>query len=153
MTQWAHKIISGGQTGVDRAALDVALASGHEVGGWCPQGRRAEDGPIPQRYPLRETASEKYPPRTALNVRDSDATLVLHLGVPDKGAQLAETIARRSRKPSLSIDLTDRDAYAVARAWLRDTAPRVLNVAGPREAGHPGVYARAFGFLARLLHD
>ena len=72
------EIVSGGQTGVDRAALDVALALGLACGGWCPRGRRAEDGPLPARYPLRETPSASYPERTEWNVRDSDGTLVLH---------------------------------------------------------------------------
>mgnify|MGYP006174065873 CR=1 FL=1 len=74
------RIISGGQTGVDRAALDAAMAAQYPVGGWCPQGRRAEDGPIPRDYPLRETPSAEYAQRTLWNVRDSDATLVLTPG-------------------------------------------------------------------------
>src|SRR3989442_8006923 len=74
------EIVSGGQTGVDRAALDTALALGLTCGGWCPRGRRAEDGPLPARYPLRETPSASYPERTEWNVRDSDGTLVLHHG-------------------------------------------------------------------------
>src|SRR5207248_6603939 len=82
------KIVSGGQTGVDRAALDVALEVGLPCGGWGPQGRRAEDGPLPERYPLRETASAAYPARTARNVREADGTLILTRGEPDRGTAL-----------------------------------------------------------------
>src|SRR5687768_746683 len=120
MNRWIDKVISGGQAGVDRAALDAALALGYEVGGWCPQGRRAEDGPIPQRYPLKETVSEKYPTRTALNVRDADATLILHLGTLCGGSKLTAEVARRSHKPYRAIDLREPGAYAEAQAWLRE---------------------------------
>src|SRR5438876_1977372 len=87
------KIISGGQTGVDRAALDVALELGIPCGGWCPQGRRAEDGVIPARYPLRETPWWGYPQRTEWNVRDSDGTLILAEGEPDRGTVLTRELA------------------------------------------------------------
>src|SRR5437870_10377236 len=93
------KIISGGQTGVDRAALDVALELGLPCGGWCPRGRRAEDGPIPERYPLQEMKSPAYPPRTARNVRDSDGTVILTRGQPDRGTALTIELAERYRKP------------------------------------------------------
>src|SRR5436305_1193025 len=81
-------IFSGGQTGVDRAALDVALELGIPCSGWCPRGRRAEDGTIPPRYPLQETRSLAYPVRTRWNVRDSDGTLILTRGRPDRGTAL-----------------------------------------------------------------
>src|SRR5438309_682688 len=89
------RIISGGQTGVDRAALDAALACGVPCGGCCPQGRRAEDGPIAARYPLTETPSPDYPPRTERNVRDADATLILIKGMPSGGTALTIEVARR----------------------------------------------------------
>src|SRR5437870_6380616 len=92
------KIISGGQTGVDRAALDVALELGLPCGGWCPKGRRAEDGPIPARYPLAETPWSGYPQRTLWNVRDSDGTLILVDGEPDRGTQLTIELAKRKKK-------------------------------------------------------
>ncbi|PSQ85488.1 MAG: molybdenum cofactor carrier, partial [Bacteroidetes bacterium QH_2_63_10] len=90
-----RKIISGGQTGVDRAALDAALAFNVPVGGWCPKGRRAEDGQIPDRYPLEETPSEAYEQRTAWNVRDSDGTLIITDGSLEGGTALTMTEARR----------------------------------------------------------
>src|SRR5947209_13063019 len=93
------KIVSGGQTGVDRAALDVALELGLPCGGWCPRGRRAEDGPLPARYPLTETSWEGYPQRTRWNVRDSDGTLILTRGQPDRGTALTIKLAQRLGKP------------------------------------------------------
>lgn len=146
------KIVSGGQTGVDRAALDAALACGLPIGGWCPAGRRAEDGIVPARYPLVETPSVKYPQRTTWNVRDSDATLVLTLRELDSGSRLTADVAQRLGKPCLvaslnsypdTIDLQELLPWTVAEA--------VLNIAGPRESRCPGIYARAFGFLVTLL--
>src|SRR4051794_16307480 len=99
------KIISGGQTGVDRAALDVALELDLPCGGWCPRGRRSEDGAIPDRYPLSETPSEEYPERTEWNVRDSDGTLILTRGTPDRGTALTQRLANRHRKPLFVVDL------------------------------------------------
>jgi hypothetical protein len=146
------KIISGGQTGVDRAALDAAMALGLPVGGWCPQGRRAEDGAIPDRYPLLETSSIKYPPRTTRNVREADATLILTLGELDSGSKLTVEVARRLGKPYVVVSL---DSYpeTVPLAELLPFAleEAVLNVAGPRESRCPGIYPRAFGFLVRVF--
>src|SRR5437870_9182944 len=99
------KIISGGQTGVDRAALDVALELGLPCGGWCPKRRRAEDGPIPERYPLTETSSRAYPQRTRCNVLDSDGTLILTRGRPTGGTALTIQIAAESGKPYFVVDL------------------------------------------------
>src|SRR6266508_6387099 len=93
------KIVSGGQTGVDRAALDVALELGMPCGGWCPQGRRAEDGRIDDRYPLNETPWDGYPQRTEWNVRDSDGTLILTCGESDRGTALTVRLAQERNKP------------------------------------------------------
>jgi len=145
------KLVSGGQTGVDRAALDVALRRGIACGGWCPRGRRAEDGIIPARYPLVETPTARYPPRTAWNVRDADATLVIHAGPPRGGTALTLRIARRQGKPVLAVDLAaEPDAGAVAE-WLATQRTQVLNVAGPRESEAPGIGARAGGFLEAVF--
>ena len=145
------KIVSGGQSGVDRAALDAALACGLRIGGWCPSGRRAEDGLIPARYPLVETPSPRYPQRTAWNVRDSDATLVLTLGELDSGSKLTAEIAQRLGKPCIIATLDSYPHMIELPARLPfGAAELVLNVAGPRESRCPGIYARAFGFLARL---
>src|SRR5207244_8064617 len=122
--------VSGGQTGVDRAALDVALELGISSGGWCPKGRRAEDGPIPERYPLAETPWAGYPQRTEWNVRDSDGTLVLVDGEPDRGTRLTIELAARKRKPCLVVNLTERPDPAAVRVWADDHRAQVLNVAG-----------------------
>ena len=145
------KIISGGQTGVDRAALDAALELSLACGGWCPRGRRAEDGPIPERYPLVETPWEGYPQRTEWNVRDSDGTLVLVYGSPDRGTALTIELARRYRKPLLTVELSAQVDVASVLAWGQDHVVRVLNVAGPRESRCPGIYARALEFLRQVF--
>jgi hypothetical protein len=145
------KLVSGGQTGVDRAALDVGLELGLPCGGWCPQGRRAEDGPIPARYPLTETPWSGYPQRTEWNVRDSDGTLVLTRGEPDRGTVLTIELARKQRKPHLVVDLASAADPAAVRAWLEDNMIRVLNVAGPRETSSPGIHREATDFLRAVL--
>jgi hypothetical protein len=145
-------IVSGGQTGVDRAALDAGLAVGLAIGGWCPRGRWAEDGTIASHYPLREAASDDPAERTRLNVRDSDATLILTLGEPDAGTQLTIEIARSLDRPLAAFDLRTT-TVADLRAWLAATRPRRLNVAGPRESSAPGIYARARMLLEDVLRD
>ena len=151
-----RKIVSGGQTGVDRAALDVALSLGLACGGWVPRGRRAEDGRLPDRYPMRETVTAAYPQRTRLNVRDSDATLVLTRGEPSGGTAFTLACAERLDRPSMLVDLTRPDleqAAAIVREWLLDEEVRVLNVAGPRESTAPGIAAEAAAFLRAVLAD
>src|SRR5919201_5109199 len=127
-------IVSGGQSGVDRAALDIAAELAFERGGWCPKGRRAEDGAIPLRYPLRETPSEIHAQRTEWNVRDSDGTLVLTQGRPTEGTALTIDLASRHGKPHLVVDLNEQPDLSSARAWLTRHQIRTLNVAGPRES-------------------
>jgi hypothetical protein len=145
------RIVSGGQTGVDRAALDVAIELGIPHGGWCPRGRLAEDGPIPRRYQLQETESAEYPVRTERNVLDSDATLVLCHGAPAGGTRLTVSLARRHKRPCLVIDLDDPPEAVKVRTWLVRHHVGVLNVAGPRESQDPGVGHRAAEFLREVL--
>jgi len=146
-----RKVVSGGQTGVDRAALDAARSLGLPHGGWCPRGRRAEDGPIDAGYPLEETPTDDYAERTRWNVRDSDGTLVLTRGRPSGGTALTVGLARRQGRPLLVLDLTARpDAGDVAR-WIHEAGIGVLNVAGPRESQKPGIYEEARLFLERAL--
>ena len=144
-----ERIVSGGQTGVDRAALDVALVMGIDCGGWCPKGRRAEDGPIASRYPLDETESAHYSARTKRNVRDSDATLILCCGPPRGGTLLTQRSAIKRGKPCLLVDLDEPAAADTIRAWLSAQSIRILNVAGPRESQAPGITLRA----TRVLHE
>ena len=151
MTMMFEKMIAGGQTGVDRAALDAALELEIPCGGWCPQGRKAEDGPLAARYPLTETPSAEYAQRTEWNVRDSDGTLVLTRGTPTEGTAFTIAVAARLGRPCLVLDLDERPAESAVRAWVTDHGVRVLNVAGPRESKCPGIYEEASHLLRKLL--
>lgn len=149
---YVDKIVSGGQTGVDRAALDVALELGIEAGGWCPRGRLAEDGVIPAGYPLEETETSDYAVRTELNVRDSDGTLVITWAPPSEGTAYTVGMARKHGKPCFVVDLREDDTPDAAARWLDEHRIRVLNVAGPRASKFPHIYDLAVDFLGRLLH-
>ncbi|MBI4560135.1 MAG: putative molybdenum carrier protein [Candidatus Hydrogenedentes bacterium] len=146
-----RKIVSGGQTGVDRAALDVALDVNIPCGGWCPQGRLAEDGVIPAQYPLRETPSSDYAERTAWNVRDSDGTLILTWGPPTEGTAFTIAIAEQLGKPDLTVDLYETSDTEPIEQWIRQNSVRTLNVAGPRASKCPDIYEHAAELLRRLL--
>jgi putative molybdenum carrier protein len=158
------KIITGGQTGVDRAALDAAIAGGLAWGGWCPNGGWAEDFPDPPgllaRYPgLRETPLCDPAQRTEWNVRDSDAILVIadRAGfLVSKGTRGALEWASHYGKPRLVVDVGQLDANAQVAAWLREQCKRfgpdmALGVGGPRESEAPGVYASARRLMASVL--
>lgn len=145
------KIISGGQTGVDRAALDVALALGLPCGGWVPRGRRAEDGRLDDRYPMRETASSAYHVRTRRNVLDADATLILTRGTPTGGTALTIEIARAEARPVCIVDLAAPEPPELVASWLTAAGARVLNVAGPRESSAPGIGHEAADYLRAVL--
>ncbi len=140
-----RKIISGGQTGADRAALDVALEHGIDCGGWCPRGRLAQDGPIAMRYPLEETESSDYKERTALNVKDSDGTLICTVGPMRGGTLFTAEIAKEVEKPFLVIDCQAQELDEAVQDvihWLERHEIEVLNVAGPRASNCPGIYQR-----------
>lgn len=146
-----RQIVSGGQTGVDRAALDVAIALGIPHGGWCPRGRRAEDGMIDERYALRECDSREYRVRTELNVQDSDATLIIKRGPLRGGTKLTQSCAFQQGKPLYVVDLDEGADVEDVRQWLVEHKVEVLNVAGPREGSVPGIYAEARGLLEAVL--
>lgn len=134
-----RKVVSGGQTGVDRAALDAALAAGLAIGGWCPRGRRAEDGLIPLCYPLRETPSRDYRQRTRWNVRDSDGTLILTWGPPTGGTALTWRTALRLQRPVFLAELS-QDYVLLAEQidrWAVQHQLHILNIAGPRSSQAP----------------
>ena len=145
-------LISGGQTGVDRAALDVALAFGIPCGGACPRGRLSEDGRIPDRYPVVEIASSRYVDRTRANVVRADATLVLAWGEPTGGTAATIRFAVEADRPHRVCALDGPlDVVPAVAAWIQRGAFRVLNVAGPRASKHPMVRPRALSFLRALV--
>lgn len=152
-THPVKKIVSGGQTGVDRGALDAAIFLGLAHGGWCPLGRLAEDGCVPQHYQLRETESAKYPVRTERNVVDSDGTLILFDQELQGGTSLTLRLAEQHAKPVLSVDLAEPRPDAEIIGWLKDHDIAVLNVAGPRESSKLGVADAAREFLVSLFRN
>jgi hypothetical protein len=148
------KIISGGQTGVDRGALDAALGAGSACGGWCPADCIAEDGIIDTRYPLTPLPSGGYPERTRRNVRDSDGTLILHFNRLEGGTALTADYCRKVGKPCQSIDATTTTpaaAAASATGFIRAHAIAILNVAGPRASKEPAAHAYAQAVIRLLL--
>ncbi len=138
---------------MDRAVLDVALASGLKVRGWCPKGRRAEDGPLDKGYPLKETPCADYAQRTEWNVRDSDGTLVLRRDKVDPGTALTLRQANQQSRPLLLIDLANPLDSATVEQWIRRSGVRQLNIAGPRESQSPGIYKAARTFLEKLFEQ
>jgi hypothetical protein len=145
-----RKIVSGGQTGADRAALDWAIRNRIAHGGWCPFGRRAEDGPLDAKYQLFETASARYSRRTRLNVEDSDGTLVVNLGALDGGTLLTLEIAQRWSKPHILLQLDSEPVEEAGQRlwdWLEAEEVTTLNVAGPRESKRPGTYNLTYRLL------
>lgn len=151
-----QKIVSGGQTGVDRGALDATLAANFSCGGWCPEGRQAEDGPIPDRYPLTTLPGANYLERTSRNVIDSDATLVLYFGELSGGTLKTVEFCDRFRKPVLALNgnaFNADTAASKAAAFVQSHAIRVLNVAGPRESGHAGARLYAEAVISLLLRE
>jgi len=147
-----RRIISGGQTGVDRGGLDAAMELGLEHGGSCPAGRVAEDGSIPDRYVMEEHSSPKYPPRTAKNICDADATLIL---VPGKrvtpGTRLTAKIAQERGKPWLAVNVQGDLSLEKTISWLREVDPEVLNVAGPRESKFRGIQRESAVFIGKVI--
>ena len=137
-----EKIISGGQTGVDRAALDVALDNNFPCSGWCPKGRKAEDGPLASRYPLKETGSSDYRVRTEKNVKEADGTLILTWGKPTGGTALTVKVADKHSKPCLVLDLEqgNQEMITTIQSWIEKNNILVLNVAGPRESKVQGIH-------------
>src|SRR5262249_52103900 len=136
------KIVSGGQTGADRAALDWAIESGIPHGGWCPQGRKAEDGVIGPQYQLKETPSASYVERTEWNVRDSDATVIFSIrSVLAGGSQKTLHFARKQKRPCLVLSQSAAEANAAVllERFIKEHQLRVLHIAGPRSSEEPEV--------------
>jgi hypothetical protein len=149
------KIISGGQSGVDRAALDVAIKLGIPHGGWVPKGRLTEDGPLPEIYALRETPTAAYAERTEKNVVDSDGTLIISRGELTGGSEYTREMALKHGRPWLHIDLKQTAAFRSiigVTEWLSANDIRVLNVAGPRASKDPTIYRDAAALLESLYY-
>lgn len=152
MHRQIQKIISGGQTGVDRAALDFAIEQGIPHGGFCPKGRKAEDGPIPDRYQLTEMASPKYDERTEKNLLETDGTLILDMGPLSGGTALTADLCLKHLKPLHIIDLEQLSEASRIEfwRWIDENGIRVLNIAGSRESKKP-IYERAKASLEYLF--
>lgn len=149
-------IISGGQTGVDRAALDAAMEAGTEVGGWCPSGRKAEDGRIPDTYPLLEIPDGDYLQRTEKNVTDSDATLIIYFGSLSGGTARTLEFCTAHNKPHLLLDanrLPESKAASLIKHFVLRQGIARLNVAGPRASGEPIAYSYTHKVLSLFLAD
>jgi len=149
-----EKIISGGQTGADRAALDAAIRLGIPHGGWIPKGRLAEDGPLPQRYRLQEMQSDSYPARTEQNVIDSDGTLIIARGKMTGGSDYTRKMTLKHRKQLLGIDLNltgHYDAASLIVSWIKLQRVKILNVAGPRASKDPEIYRDVVTILEKTI--
>lgn len=149
------KIISGGQTGADQAALDAAIEEGIHHGGWIPKGRKTEAGPLPERYQLTEMTTDSYAERTDKNVLDSDGTLILSHGKLTGGSALTDRLAQKYGRPFLHIDLNRINAFRAAETianWIRKHSIRILNVAGPRASKDPQIYQSVKRVLTTLLN-
>lgn len=146
------KLVSGGQTGADRAALDVAIRWECPHGGWCPKSRRAEDGIIGGQYRLKETPSRSYLQRTEWNVRDSDGTVVFTRGNPAGGTARTLEFVQKHRKPCLLVwQEGGLQPAVVLQRFVTDHGIQVLNVAGSRESKTPGIYRATYKLLENAL--
>jgi Circularly permutated YpsA SLOG family len=141
------KLISGGQTGVDRSILDYALEKNIQIGGWCPFGRIAEDGSIDQKYNLKETNTRLYIHRTYLNVRDADATVILFFDKLDKGAEYTKSFCIHFKKPCKIYDLRKIQNAKIVFEWIKENNFKTINFAGSRESNSPGIYIKTMQFL------
>jgi hypothetical protein len=149
-----ERIVSGGQTGADQAALDVALELGIPHGGWVPKGRKTERGPLPQKYHLQEMPTDSYPKRTEQNVMDSDGTLIISRGELSGGSEFTRKMAERHGKPWVHVDVNTVSVEAAVefvRAWINGKDIKTLNVAGTRASKDPRIYSTTREIVMGLL--
>jgi len=150
-----QKIISGAQTGADRAALDVAIINGMPHGGWVPKGRKAEDGIVPGDYQVSELSSGDYKYRTEMNVKDSSGTLIISHGKLTGGSELTQKYADKHGKPCIHIDrnlLSEASAAIKVSQWIEEHHVEVLNCAGPRASKDPEIYSAVFNILDVVIY-
>jgi hypothetical protein len=153
VTHKRMKIISGGQTGADQAALDAAIALNIPHGGWLPKGRKTEKGPLPSRYALCEMNSPKYRDRTEKNILAADGTLIFSFGSLSGGSALTEALAIRYKRPFLHIDLEQvsrTQAVIMVETWLQTMHITSVNVAGPRASNEPRIYEAVYSLLTAV---
>lgn len=149
-----EKIISGGQTGADRAALDFAMDHNFPYGGWLPKGRKTEDGALPLKYHLQEMPTEDYSKRTLQNVLDADGTMIVSHGFLTGGSALTREFAIQYKKHWIHIDLkkmTLKEAVEMLILWLTENEIKVLNVAGPKAGKDPKIYEAVLRLLQETL--
>lgn len=149
------KVVSGGQTGVDRGALDAAMAAGVDVDGWCPPGRSAEDGRLPELYPLKELSTGTYRDRTLRNVEESDGTVILYFGEIEGGTEETLEFCLKLHKPYKLIDaevVTAHRAAQLVKAFVSEHGIGTLNVAGPRASKVPQAYDYAYGVIREAVN-
>lgn len=149
------KIISGGQTGADQAALDMAMKLDIPYGGWVPKGRLTEDGPLPEKYRMQEMDSSGYPERTEQNVIDSDGTLIFSHGELSGGSRLTRELAGKHGRSCLHINLNTINAFHAAqkiKSWTIENHIEILNVAGPRASNDPGIYESVANILEAFFY-
>ena len=155
-------IISGGQTGADRGALDFALQKDIKHGGWCPFGRKAEDETIPLKYQLKETTTSLYPARTRMNIRDSNATIIFSSDINSKGSLLTTKFCIELKKPYFVVLLDKKEIKHIKDSslkstcqkllsWLNKIKPEILNIAGTRESHCPGIHNKVKSILEKIL--
>lgn len=145
-----RKIISGGQTGVDRSALDFSLQNNIHCGGWCPKDRIAEDGIIDIKYPLKETTEKPPIYRTKLNIEDADGTLIIFSNKMDKGTSHTLNHVQEINSPVYLVDLAKPFSKHKFAEWICSNRIKTLNIAGPRESNSPGIYKQTLAFLENL---
>jgi hypothetical protein len=148
------RIISGGQTGADRAALDFAIKHNIPYGGWVPKGRKTEDGTLPEKYQLQEMRTGEYSKRTEQNVLDSDGTLIVSHGMLTGGSALTEFLAEKHQKPCIHVDLnllSMQEAAQIINKWIQSHKLKVLNVAGPGASKDPKIYQATRNLLEKAL--
>ncbi len=149
------KIISGGQTGADQAALDVAINLGIPHGGWIPRGRITEIGVLDNKYKLKEMETTSYNKRTEQNVIDSDGTLIISYGRLTGGSDFTREMALLHHRPWLHIDLNKTGAFQAAgkiKSWITENEIEVLNVAGPRASKDPGIYQATVDIIETVFY-